>query len=458
MNRARLQMTWKGSLALLGLLIVIQPLSGSAFFRGKEPARSVIPVDWGRKPLQGVLFHHSPPVFFPAGVKTDRVLVKLRPGVSIQRLRRSAEAYRLEGTDEIPQLHMLVWTVPPGRSVLETVGLLRMNPDVEYAEPDYRTSLHILPGDRYLGYQYGLVNLGQEIGGPGSPRGVPGADTRAVRGWEETTGSPDVVIAVLDTGVDFSHPDLQENILPWGRDFVNGDLDPSDDNGHGTAVCGIIAADTDNGEGVAGVSWHCRILPVKGIDAQGGGYTSWMIQAILWTADLDVDIINLSVGAEVPSRALEEALDYAARKDILLVSSAGNHHREVAYPAAYPRCMAVAATDYTDSRASFSNFGPEVDVAAPGKRIYVCLPTWKVPAGSPPYGFMSGTSLSCAFVSGLAGLIKSVKPWLSAEQLRKIICYATDDVNRSQYRGRDVYLGYGRINLEKALVPIEVGR
>jgi thermitase len=386
---------------------------------------------------------------------TDRILVKFKPDISEQVIHLAAKAYQVVDCRETA-LGIQSWRIPLSLSLEEAIFALSRNPDLEYAEPDYKLTVQTIPDDPYFKYQYALLNYRQEIGEAGSPRGYMRADMKAIEGWQETTGNSMVTVAVIDTGVDFSHPDLKRNILPGGRDFVFGDLDPSDDHGHGTYVCGIIAADTNNREGVAGITWNCSILPIKGISAAGEGYTSWVIEAIVWATNWGVDIINLSVGASEVSRALEEAIHYAWQRDILLVSCAGNHNRQVAYPAAYEDVMAVAGTDHLDHRSAFSNFGPQIEVAAPATRIYVCFPTWGVEEGARPYGFISGTSLSCAFISGFASLIKSAKPWLTAKEIRNIIRFSADDVNAIDHPGWDRYLGYGRANLEKALVPIKL--
>ena len=395
------------------------------------------------------------PHILPPERYTDQILIKFKSGISEPQIRLAAQAYQIEDVRKMP-LGLQRWKVPLTTPLEDLLFMLSRNPDVQYAEPDYKMTIHAIPDDPYFRYQYALLNYRQEIGEAGSPIGYLRADMKAIEGWQETTGDPDVVIAVIDTGVDFSHPDLQKNILPGGRDFVFGDFDPMDDHGHGTYVCGILAADTNNGKGVAGITWNCRVLPIKGISAAGEGYTSWVIEAIVWAANRGVDIINLSVGASEVSQALEEAIHYARERDILLVSSAGNHNRKVAYPAAYKDVMAVAGTDYLDNRSAFSNHGPEIDVAAPASRIYVCTPTWSVESGTPPYTFITGTSLSCAFISGFAGLIKSNKPWLTAEEIKNIICFSADDVNAERNPGWDPYLGYGRADLEKALVPIKI--
>lgn len=403
------------------------------------------------------LFRHPHISLSRRRIVTDRVLIRFKPEVSRRMIRLASAAYGIEETGKIFGSNVYSWKVPEGKSLDEWMFLLGRNPDVEYVEPDQKIYIHSFPDDPYFGYQYALFNFGQEVGGPGSPRGYVGADVKALQGWEQTKGSPDIVVAVIDTGVDLDHPDLQNNILP-GMDFVNGDLEPYDDNGHGTYICGIIGADSGNHEGISGIAPGCRILPIKGLNAIGEGYTSWAIEGIRWAAEKGVDVINLSVGATGPSFFLEEALSYASSKDIVIASSAGNHNTAVAFPAAYPTVMAVAATDYYDHRAHYSNHGPEIDVAAPGSRILVCFPTWMVGEGAPPYGFISGSSLSCAFVSGIAALIKSNKPWLHAEEIKNIIRFSSDDVNQAQHPGWDRWIGYGRINLEKALKPIEIGK
>jgi len=414
------------------------------------------PRPYFRKHLRlGPHFSDAIPRQLPLGKTTDRILVKFKPGVSGRLARLAAKAYQIDDCRGVA-LGIQSWRVPLSLSLEEAVFMLSLNPDVAYAEPDYKLAVQTIPDDPYFKYQYALLNYRQEIGGPGSPRGYMRADMKATEGWEETKGNSGITIAVIDTGVDFSHPDLRKNILPGGRDFVFGDLDPSDDQGHGTYICGIIAADTNNRVGVAGITWNCSILPIKGISTDGEGYTSWAVEAIVWAANRGVDIINLSVGASEISKALEEAIHYAWQRDILLVSCAGNHNHQVAYPAAYEDVMAVAGTDYLDHRSAFSNFGPQIEVAAPASRIYVCYPTWAVKPGAPPYGFITGTSLSCAFISGFAGLIKSAKPWLTAEEIRNIIRFSADDVNAVDHPGWDPYLGYGRANLEKALVLIKI--
>jgi len=194
----------------------------------------------------------------------DRILVRFNPSISVGAADAIIASYRAETLRRVPQIGVRSVRIPDRLTVEETLVMFNQNPDVEYAEPDYETfACEVIPNDPSFGYQYGLRNDGQTVG-PNGPRGVSGADIRATRAWEETRGLDTVVVAVIDTGIDFNHPDLQQNILPGGYDFFNDDNDPTDDHEHGTRVASILAADTDNGLGMAGACWHCKILPIKG--------------------------------------------------------------------------------------------------------------------------------------------------------------------------------------------------
>jgi subtilisin family serine protease len=332
------------------------------------------------------------------------------------------------------------------------------NPDVAYAQPNYLYRACLTPNDKYFEDQYSLFNKGQQVGWvPGSPLGKPSADIKATSGWEETTGVADVVIAVVDTGVDLTHPDLRNKVVGPGYDFVNNDADATDDNGHGTMVAGIAAAETDNYEGIAGVAWNSKILPVKVLNAAGTGSSSGIANGILWAADRGAQVFNLSFGAPARDNAVEDALKYAFEtKGAFIAAAAGNDNTAVYYPAAYDRYVcAVAATDYNDLRATWSNFGAEIDVAAPGANIISTYPV-AMADKFPPYIWQDGTSLASAHVAGLAALIKGIKPTLTPAEIMNVIRYSADDVNSSIYPGQDIFVGYGRINMEKALVPLKI--
>jgi subtilisin family serine protease len=253
------------------------------------------------------------------------------------------------------------------------------------------------------------------------------------------------------------HPELKNKLVSRGYDFVNNDADASDDHWHGTHVAGIAAAETNNSQGIAGVAWNCKVLPVKVVDKDGEGNYGQLIDGIEWAVDNGARVINVSLGGDVAADALKDAVRYAYEKNVVVVASAGNDSAAVGYPAAYDEyVIAVASTDYADGRTTYSNFGTQIDVAAPGELILSLIPTWYLGPNSPPYAFASGTSQAAPHVAGLAALVRTIKPWLSPREVLNVIRYSADDVNSSKYKGKDDYIGYGRINMQKALVPLKI--
>jgi subtilisin family serine protease len=391
------------------------------------------------------------------------VLVKFKPTLRNQAIEAAMAAYSTKKIKRIPRLDIYQLQISRHFTVEEVVYAMRQNPDIEYAEPNYIAHIAVVPNDTFFPYQYALQNTGQEVGISGSPRGKAGADIKATAAWDETKGTADDIIAIIDSGVDFDHPEIKNKVVSRGRDYVNNDFDATDDLGHGTFVAGIAAADTNNSQGIAGVAWNAKILPLKVMDKNGQGDYSWLTEALIYAADNGADVINLSLGGSDTSESLRQALKYAHDKGLVIAAAAGNEGSSVLYPAAYDEfCLAVAATDYNDTRMSWSNFGPEVDVAAPGERIVGPVPTWywasQGDPGSEPYAFGFGTSASTPHVAGLAALIKGLKPWLTADQIMDVIRYTADDVNSAEYKGKDEFIGYGRINMEKALVPIKISK
>jgi type VII secretion-associated serine protease mycosin len=284
----------------------------------------------------------------------------------------------------------------------------------------------------------------------------------APHAWALSTGSGDVIVAVLDTGVDLDHPDLQGKTVS-GRDFVNNDSDASDDEGHGTHVAGIVAARTNNSRGVAGVSWESKIMPVKVLDWSGSGTHSEIAEGIRWAADHGAHIINLSLGGESGSTTLQNAVNYAYNRGALMVASAGNSYQEgnpVIYPAAYPHVLAVAATGDQDEHASYSETGSYVDVAAPGGNptgSWDSNPNhWIMSTylGGSGYAQVAGTSQAAPHVAGLAALIWSVSSSLSNDQVEQTIEETAVDLGDS---GRDNVFGHGRIDAHSALVRASSG-
>jgi len=387
---------------------------------------------------------------------SDRVLVRFRPEVDEGYADGLLRSYGFPAVHRIPGIGVYSVRTAAGVSVGETLAMLRRNGDIELARPDYRARLADIPNDPYfLNYQYNLRNRGGilDISPDIQPQMTAGADIKATTAWDVTKGDAGTVIAIVDTGVDMTHPDLVSKLVSTGHDFANDDDDATDDVWHGTHVAGVAAADTNNAIGIAGVAWNCRILPVKVTDATGDGYYSWIIDGIIWAADQGADVINLSLGGNFPDPFLEDACKYAHDKGAVVVAAAGNDGiAMVLYPAAYDAyVLAVAASDYTDAIADFSSFGPEVDVAAPGVWILGPAPQWYVGDGFLPYLFASGTSQAAPHVSGMAALIKSAKPDLPVDDIMKIIRYSADDINKTAFPGRDDHAGYGRVNMTRAL-------
>lgn len=264
--------------------------------------------------------------------------------------------------------------------------------------------------------------------------------------WGLSTGQG-TLIAILDTGADLDHPDLVNKVrtdIDW--DFVNGDATAEDDHGHGTKVSGTAAAETDNIEGVAGMGWEAMLLPLKVLDAGGYGSDTNLVEAIRYAADNGADVINMSLGGVGSCPIIvQQAADYAYAKGIALVAAAGNNlgNTEM-YPANCVHVLGVAATTSTDTRASFSNYGNHVSVAAPGSGIYST-----VRGGG--YASDSGTSMAAPHVAGLAALLLAHYPSYTPDQIASAILDNAYDLGVS---GWDQYFGCGRIN---AAVALSVG-
>ncbi len=262
----------------------------------------------------------------------------------------------------------------------------------------------------------------------------------APAGWAVTQGSSGVSIAIVDTGIDYTHPDLAGKVT-LGPDFGSGDSDPLDTDGHGTHVAGIAAAILGNGAGGAGVCPACQLMAIKVFpDGSGSALDFDVAQGIIWAADNGADVINLSLGGPGASTTLRDAVDYAWSHGVVVVAAAGNSgDGTTSYPAAYPNAIAVAATTSSDTRASFSTYGSWVDIAAPGVAI---LST--IPGGG--YASWSGTSMATPVVAGAAGLAFAGLSGATNTSVRSALEAAVVDLGAA---GRDVYFGAGRVDLSK---------
>ena len=264
--------------------------------------------------------------------------------------------------------------------------------------------------------------------------------------WDLTIGTSDIIIAILDTGITLSHPDLASKLVP-GYDFVNNDDSPDDDHGNGTHVAGIAAAETNNSVGIAGVAWQARLMPVKVLDANAGGDTLQAALGVRWAVDHGARVLNLGLTGPTPSLALQEAIDYARQRGAVVVAPvASSGTAEPAYPAATPGVIAVAATDRSDRRLAVSNIGDYISVAAPGEQV---ASTFRFAGGSAGYAVASTTAQAAAHVSGLAALILGINPSLQPDDVRALIEASADDLGPP---GRDSETGAGRINAARAVL------
>jgi thermitase len=274
---------------------------------------------------------------------------------------------------------------------------------------------------------------------------------QAPEAWDIVTGSQEIVIAVVDSGIKLTHPEFEGRLVD-GYDFVNRDAVADDDSGHGTHVAGIIGAALDNGQGVAGVCPNCRLMPVKVLNKNNLGSWSQLAQGIVFAVDHGARIINLSLGASVSSETLAAAIEYAIHSGVIVVAAAGNYGSdELFYPAALEGVIAVGATNGKSKRWSKSDYGSYIDLVAPGELIYSTY--YNLDNIYHGYTYMSGTSMAAPFVSGVAGLILSVAPALGAEDATEALMLGAMDLGPE---GKDDEFGNGRVNAWGALqAPVE---
>ena len=299
------------------------------------------------------------------------------------------------------------------------VEALKANPLVQDAYVDEVVTTEKLPNDPMYNQQYALSKMD------------------LAKAWDVTTGSNDVVVAVLDTGVQSNHPELTGRVLK-GYNFVNNTEDTEDWGRHGTMVSGTIAANTNDGVGIAGTMWQGKILPVTVMSSSGSGTHYGIAAGIRYAADKGVQIINMSLGGGSDSAVMRDAITYALGKGVIVVASAGNGgSSSPSYPAATPGVIAVGASDKNDNVASFSSYGSHVTIVAPGAEILTS------DMGS-KYATVNGTSFSSPYTAGVIGLLLSANPKLNAKQVKAILEQTADKLSDSR-------AGKGRVNAAKAV-------
>ena len=411
---------------------------------------------------------------------SDRVIVKLKPGANSNEISNLQAQIGVTQVTKASQLGIDIWQIPSG-TVEQTISAYKDDPRFEYIEPDYIITLEDVekpssatessekitpqattPNDPGYSQLWGLNNTGQSAG-------TADADIDAPEAWDIQKGNPNLVIGVIDTGVDYNHPDLVGNI--WtnpgeiagdgidndnngyiddtrGWDFAYNDNNPMDGHGHGTHVSGTIAGKGNNGVGVTGVAWNAKIMPLKMFDDTGsGGYTSNAILAINYATAKGVKLTNNSWGGGGYSQALSDAINTAGQQGALFIASAGNATQNTdvtpSYPASYnlSNIISVASTTRTDGLSYFSNYGATtVDLGAPGSDIYSAWP-------NSTYNTISGTSMASPHVTGAAALLWSQNPTWTAQQVKDRLMQTTDPI--SALSGKTV--SGGRLNINNAL-------
>ncbi len=390
-----------------------------------------------------------------ADVHAGEILVKFKSEVSRDKITEINRELNGEIIELIQGIHVYRIRV---ESIQKALDDYNAQEHVEYAERDFQARLLGItpPDDTLYDQQWGLQKM------------------QAEEAWEIERGlTRKVVIAVLDTGIDLTHPDLVNRLWTnpgeinsngidddgngyiddyYGWNFDGDKADPDDDNGHGTHVAGIIGAEVNNSTGIAGVNWDASLMAVKVMGSDGSGTYSDIAKGIIYATDSGAEVINMSIGGASYSSTLKDAVEYAFEGGVCLVGAAGNGYDtdgdgvtdkfdQISYPAFYSKVIAVGATDSNDSKASFSCYGPQLTLVAPGVTIMSTIPDNK-------YESMDGTSMATPLVAGIASLILGLIPGATPLTVQQILTSTCDDIDTI---GWDKYTGFGRVNMYRAL-------
>jgi subtilisin family serine protease len=378
----------------------------------------------------------------------------------LRRLKRAAKDAQVPDLDRIYKIQV---ELKSDQSLEEVVAAYSSNPDVEYTELNYIVSIDWTPNDPYYPVQWPLNNIGQiypESGNYNHPPGTPDCDIDAPEAWDINTGSPEVIVAVADTGVDYTHRDIDDNM--WtdpngyhGYDFVNLDNYPLDDHGHGTHCAGIIAGEGNNGLDIVGVCWNVKIMALKFLNASGSGTYENAANAFYYGVNNGADVISNSWSKSEYSQTMQDAIDYAYSQGVVIVGSAGNDNSSSPrYPANNEHVISVAATNSNDEKASFSNYGSWIDIAAPGVDV-LSLRAAGSSAGTPYDTYttiMSGTSMSCPMVSAACAMLFSKQPSLTVNEVSDILLVKSDPIPSG------ICNSNGRLNIQKAIKTVNFDR
>lgn len=353
----------------------------------------------------------------------SELLVQPKLGVSKAKMKGILERHGAATAGEIEQIRVRRIKVP-AHALEKVKAALEKNPHISFVENNFFATGSAEPNDYRYPSQWHLPKIS------------------APEGWDICIGSGVEPIAIIDSGVDPTHPDLFDKLLA-GYNFVGDNTDTHDLRGHGTAVAGAAAAVTNNVEGVAGVAWNNPIMPLVVLNSNNLASYYDIAQAIIYAADQGIRVMNISIGGSSSSSTLQNAVNYAWNKGALIFACAMNNSTSTPYyPAACTHVMAVSATTSNDTLASFSNYGDWIDIAAPGTSILTST-------NGGGYGYWQGTSFSSPIAAGLASLILSENSLLTNWQVADIMTENADDLGEP---GFDPYYGYGRVNVYASLV------
>lgn len=408
-------------------------------------------------------------------INKERILVKFKDDKKsdnlIYSINSKHEKSNIKIKKKYSQSNIELWELDSRKDADDIINELQSDPSVEFIQVDYKLGTYkniesIPVTDPYFIYQWGLSNTGQLIG----VNGVPGIDINAIKSWTITKGSQSTLVGVLDSGIDINHPEIKDNVFVNNRETPNNGIDDDgngyidDANGwdflnndstvydsymqdiHGTHVAGIIAASNDE-QGICGVAPNVKILPLKFMDSVEGGYTSDAIEAIEYAQTMGVTIINCSWSGTEMNPALKHVMKHS---NILFVCSAGNSGVDLKDNPVYPACfnldniLTVGAIDNQGNIASFSNYGKDVDVVAPGVNILSIIP-------ENGYLFGGGTSAAAPHVTGIAALAQSISPNIRSSKLADII---RNNVIKDKDRYSNIK-SKGRVDAFKVLVDLK---
>jgi thermitase len=327
--------------------------------------------------------------------------------------------------------------LPPGLSVEKCLRLLEKHADLDFAEPDgIGTGATTTPNDPSFLVQWHHRNSLKLS-----------ASVRTPNAWDITRGSSNIIVAVLDTGVNTNVSEFAGRALR-GYNFVAGNANTTDDHGHGTAVAGVIGASGNNGSQVAGIDWNCRLLPVKVLDSKNSGQYSWWAQGIDYAVSRGAKVINLSAGGSTSSSVVQQSINNAIARGVIFVTITHNDGKAaITFPGSFADSITVGSTDRLDQRSAFSNYGPMIDLVAPGTNIVTV-------GSSGAVEHWTGTSFAGPIVAGVCALLASVEPNINQQLAKYLLCAGAEDGvgGVTDTPGFDNYYGWGRVNAYNSLL------